>query len=357
MPQRSCVGGRLPERKPVEFQTVGKSQHSVAVRLKDRDGATVNGTASAAIRGYCGEHRYPPIVENRRAKPLGQPFRVVAFNARGGVRFNGILNCLKHEPLASAAIILLSEVDFETRRAYGRRVAAELARHLGMSVGYVPEFGLVDATGEPRAYLGNAILSAYPLEDIVCIDLPRPLKRRFRRIHPFKAVGGPAALSATIEVGRERLRVCVAHLDSRCAPEGRSLQMAALTENLPAYGRAIIGGDLNTTTTELHKPGTLLKLPFQMLLHPRRFRWPERYEPLFERLREAGFEVRGANLPTSPTFTFSSLIPPIVRPRLDWIALRGIEPVAASARVVPARPSIFSARVSDHDFIVVDLDL
>lgn len=281
----------------------------------------------------------------------------MAFNARGGVHFAGILECLKREPLASAALVLLCEVDFETRRSRGRRVAAELASHLGMSVGYVPEFGLVDATGRPRAYLGNAILSAYPLEDVAIIGLPAPIKRTFRGIRPLRAVGGPAALSATIEVGRERLRVCVAHLDSRCAPEGRAFQMEALIANLPRVGSALIGGDLNTTTTELHTSKAALRLPFRMLLHPGRFRAPKFYEPLFEKLREAGFEVDGSNEATRPTFTFSRFIPPLARPRLDWIALRGIEPVAGSARVIPARTSALSARVSDHDFIAVDLDL
>ncbi len=332
-------------------------QHTEAPSPAGGEAAATDGAVSAAIRVYSREHPYPPQVENRRPRGSARPLRVVAFNARGGVHFAGILDCLRREPLASAAIVLLCEVDFETRRSRGRRVAAELANHLGMSVGYVPEFGLVAPTGEPRAYLGNAILSAYPIEDVATIGLPAPVKRTFARIKPLRAVGGPAALSATIEVGRERLQVCVAHLDSRCAPGGRAFQMEALTANLPGTGRAIIGGDLNTTTTELHTSKAALKFPFQMLLHPGRFRVAERYEPLFGRLREAGFEVGGANVPTDPTFTFSRFIPPIVRPRLDWIALRGIEPVAGSARVVPARTSVFAGRVSDHDFIAVDLNL
>ncbi len=297
------------------------------------------------------------MVENRQSERATRPFRVAAFNARGGINFSGILNCLRREPLASAALIFLCEVDFGGRRVRGRRVAAELASQLGLSVAYVPEHALVTSTGEVKAYLGNAILSAYPLEDVATIALPAPIKRKFRRARPLDVVGAPAALTATLKVGDERLRVCVAHLDSRCAPAGRALQMKVLTAHLPGEGRAIIGGDLNTTTTELCTVKGVLKLPVQMLLHPRRFRSPEPYEPLFERLREAGFQLRGANAPMRPTFTFSRLIPPMVRPRLDWIALRGIEPVLGSATVIPARPSILSARVSDHDFIAVDLHL
>lgn len=334
-----------------------QSQHTEPSRPAGEDRPAGDEAVGSAGRAYASEHPYPPHVQNRGIRRVARSFRVVAFNARGGVHFAGILECLRREPLASASLILLCEVDFETRRSRGRRVAAELASHLGMNVGYVPEFGLVDATGKPQAYLGNAILSAYPLENVAVIGLPAPIRRTFRAIKPLRAVGGPAALSATIEVGGEQLQVCVAHLDSRCAPEGRALQMQALTAKLPRFGRALIGGDLNTTTTELHTSKEALRLPLRMLLHPGRFRAAKFYEPLFERLREAGFEVDGSNQAARPTFTFSRFIPPIVRPRLDWIALRGIEPVSGSARVIPARRSIWSARVSDHDFIAVDLDL
>jgi hypothetical protein len=46
-----------------------------------------------------------------------------------------------------------------------------------------------------------------------------------------------------------------------------------------------------------------------------------------------------------------------MRPRLDWIALRELQPIPGSAAVIPARPGFFSERVSDHDFIAVDVAL
>jgi len=73
---------------------------------------------------------------------------------------------------------------------------------------------------------------------------------------------------------------------------------------------------------------------------------------LFERLRETGFKIAGANASGKATFTPSRLVPPIVRPKLDWLALRGLKPLAGSAVVVPARMSFFAPRFSDHDFIM-----
>jgi len=134
--------------------------------------------------------------------------------------------------------------------------------------------------------------------------------------------------------------------------------MAVVMETLRRFapsGPIILGGDLNTTTTRLDSPGAFVETTRAMLLNSRRFRYPERYEPLFKRLMENGFEYRGANALGRPSFTFTRLIPPWFRPRLDWIALRGLEPVAGSAAVVPARPSFFAPRVSDHDFIMVDV--
>jgi len=67
---------------------------------------------------------------------------------------------------------------------------------------------------------------------------------------------------------------------------------------------------------------------------------------------EAGFDTAGANVAGTATFTPSRLVPPILRPKLDWLALRGLKPVTGSAAVVPARMSLFSPRFSDHDFIM-----
>lgn len=308
-------------------------------------------------------HRFDPIVENRASsRERGAPVRVIAFNAQGGTTFDSIVACMRKPPLSRGTFLLLSEVDSGTSRAGRRIVAADLARELGMSFAYIGEWGLCDRDGTVRSFLGNAILSREPMEQVALIPMPDPHGGRARSL-PFglrgsglNRIGGPVAMVATVRVGGAPLRLCVAHLDSRCDPAARERQMAALLAGFPP-GRAVIGGDLNTTTMSLMHPAAVTEVLRLMLLRSRRFRRPVPYEPLFGRLSEAGFEIEGANAMGVPSFTFSRIVPPWMRPRLDWIALRGLKPVPRSAAVIPARRSFFSTRISDHDFIAADLDI
>jgi len=169
--------------------------------------------------------------------------------------------------------------------------------------------------------------------------------------------GNQVAIVAKIRVRGKTVHVCIAHLDSRAAPEGRDRQIAAMLERFPSDGPAIFGGDLNTTTVELLNPASARIVLREMILNSRRFRHPQAYEPLLARLEAAGFATRGANAEGRATFTFTRLVPPWMRPKLDWIALRDLEPVDGSARMIPARPGFFAPRVSDHDFIAVDVKI
>ena len=303
-------------------------------------------------------HPFAPQVENRASNLAPGPLRVVAFNALGGTRFDGIMRCFAREPLRSAAIILLSEADFGTQRSGRRKVASEMAAALGMSCAYVPEFGLQTSSGKIVSYLGNAILSRAPIEDVAAIPLPKVgvrYPRMPRSLGRVTRIGNQAAIVARIQVRGRPIQVCVAHLDSRAHPDGRDLQMATLLEAFPIGGPAIFGGDLNTTTVELLDPASVRVVLREMIFNPQRFRDPRANEPLLSRLEAAGFATRGANAEGRATFTFTRIIPPWMRPKLDWLALRELEPVPGSARVIPARPGFFSVRVSDHDFIAVDV--
>ncbi|HLX37107.1 MAG TPA: endonuclease/exonuclease/phosphatase family protein [Candidatus Binataceae bacterium] len=304
-------------------------------------------------------HLFEPEVENRPSTMGAGPLRVVAFNAEGGSRFEGILRCFAREPLHRADVILLSEADYGTRRAHKRKVASELAAALGMSCAYVREFGLIAESGAMISFLGNAILSREPLDDIIASPLPK-VSARYPRVprslgHVTRK-GNQVAIVATIKVRGKSIQLAMAHLDSRAHPSGRERQIASMLEDFPAHGPMIFGGDLNTTTVELLNPADArMVLRDMLLLNSRRFRYPEAYEPLLTRLRDAGLETRGANVEGRATFTFARIIPPWMRPKLDWLALRELHPVAGSARVIPARPGFFAPRVSDHDFIAIDV--
>jgi hypothetical protein len=94
-----------------------------------------------------------------------------------------------------------------------------------------------------------------------------------------------------------------------------------------------------------------------MIASPRRFRAPESHEPLFERIKEGGLEIDGVNVKYRSTFTFSGAIPRLMRPKLDWLAVRGLRPIAGTAAVIAPKQSLFSRRASDHDFVTVALEL
>jgi endonuclease/exonuclease/phosphatase family metal-dependent hydrolase len=316
-------------------------------------GAAVSGESSAERI----EPLFAPIVHNREPRPHHDgPLRVVLFNAAGGTRLGGIASCLARFPLNRASVILLCESDWRTARTGNREVAAELAALLGMSFAYVPEFGLGRAGGEIKAYLGNAILSANPFDDVRAVGLPQPPGSEIG-YWMGRRIGAPAGLVAHATYAGIRISIGVAHLASRCDPSGRERQMRAYLADFPRRGPAIFGGDLNTTTTHLGSRRAMVRTAAQMLMNPQRFRQPQRYEPLFERLAEHALEIHGANVMRRSTFTFSRVVPRAFRPKLDWLATRELSPVRNSAAVIPARPSIFSPRVSDHDFVMVDIRL
>jgi endonuclease/exonuclease/phosphatase family metal-dependent hydrolase len=304
-------------------------------------------------------------VVNRPARAARRTLKAIVFNARSGARFEGILACLRRPPLAGADVIMLCEADWQLRRSFDREIAADLAAELDMSFAYGPEFAIRRPPGGAPSFLGNAILTSAPLADARMIALPTTrMSRRYAHL-----IGQPHALIATAKFGGRQVTIAVAHLHSRWNPAGRARQMAQLLEYLApldavaggdaanAQGAVILGGDFNTTTTDLYAPWGMAMVAVQMATRPWRFRYPEPYEPLFAELARGGFKVRGANVPGKPTFTFSRAIPPALRPKLDWIALRGLEPMPGSARVVAARESFFGPRVSDHDFVMCEVRL
>jgi len=296
---------------------------------------------------------FAPVIVNRPGRPVANTIRVAAFNARWGLRLEGIIECLRRPPLKGADLILLSEIDCNLRRSGNRDVAAEIAQALEMSFVYVPEFAPRGQARNPVAFLGNAILSSQPLAEVRAITLPNLRPSRSAR----RLIGNPRGVVAAINFRGRVITAGIAHLHSRTAPAGRELQMERYLEGLPAAGPAIIGGDFNTTTVELSGPRAVIRAMMRLVITPRRFRLPMRYEPLFARLAAAGFAIDGANAMGKPTFTFSGAAPRWARPKLDWIALREVEAVPGSAAVVPAKVGLFGRRVSDHDFVTCGVRL
>jgi endonuclease/exonuclease/phosphatase family metal-dependent hydrolase len=308
--------------------------------------------SASIVRAAPDAHPWGPVVVNRPARTERRLLKVVAFNAHSGRSVERIAKRLRRPPLTNPDVILLSEMDWRMRRSDWRETTAELAADLGMSFAYIGEFAQRPDAGEPVSFVGNAILSNWPLGEVCVLPLAKSGMRRRKLL----GLGAPAGLVAKVTVNRHLLALGTAHLNSRWNPDGRAAQLRQYLDGFPPGLPAIIGGDFNTTTVELSSAASFIKVMALSLLRPDRFRNPQRWEPLFERLGEAGFDTAGANVGATPTFTPSRFLPPIVRPKLDWLAVRGIKPIAGSAAVVPARMSWFSPRFSDHDFIMCEVE-
>jgi endonuclease/exonuclease/phosphatase family metal-dependent hydrolase len=301
---------------------------------------------------------FEPLARNAPSKGIGSRFKIVAFNARGGKHFEAIVEHLRTPPLAGASVILLCELDWRLTRSRMREIAAELGGRLSMSYAFAPEFGFPRRDGI-TSFLGNAILSAEPLQDLKVVPITSLYdwtQRHPGDVKDVRAIGARNALIAAINVGQIRMTLGVIHLERLTDPAGRADQMQELLDAIPQEGAAIIGGDFNTTSADLRGRFGLARLAVQTMRERNRLRAPEPYEPLFGRLVDAGFSLRDANVALAPTFRLATMIPRFVRPKLDWIALRQLKAVAGSARVVRATRS-WARSTSDHDFISCEVEL
>jgi endonuclease/exonuclease/phosphatase family metal-dependent hydrolase len=295
--------------------------------------------------------QFAPMVVNRPSGRGRFPIRVAVFNAKGGARLDQIVARLKEPPLAGADLILLCEAGWRVRRSARREFARELAEALGMSFAFGAVWGVPPRDGEPFSrFLGNAILSSEPLEEVRVVPMPRYPRRDFGRLR-----GAPNGVIATVVIEGTPLTVTVAHLESRAGPEFRARQMKLVAEAIPAGRPAIIGGDFNTTTIEIGVHQVPIGVARALALNRRRRHAPRSHEPLFDLLEASGFDFDGANVPGRPTFTFSRFIPHFLRPKLDWIALRDLGVVPGSAAVVAACNGAWSPRFSDHDFVTCEI--
>jgi endonuclease/exonuclease/phosphatase family metal-dependent hydrolase len=295
---------------------------------------------------------FEPMALNRAAVGARSALKVAVLNVAGGAHLDSIVACLRRPPLAAAGTLLLCEASWRMPRHGLVEFAPALAAALKMSFAFLPSFGRDEGGGDFRA-IGNALLCARPLDDLRVVRLPKsPFKFRARHLP-----GVNQGLLASINVAGRRVTIGVAHLERVWDPEGRALQMECLLSEIGREAPAIVGGDFNTTTMDMDRRWAMLRAAAAIGLRPRRFREPQPHEPLFDRIKEHGFSIEGANVPAVPTFTISRLVPKRWRPKLDWIAARGIQPVSGSAAVVPARTAILGRRVSDHDFVLCEFRL
>ena len=336
----SYVADALPAPDPADL----RAARTVPASKAEHDRIARGITALSAV-----EYRPP----EKTVPPRGR-LRIAAWNAerlKYAAPSAALLNAL------DADIVLLSETDVGMARSGNRHTTADLAAALGMGYAYGVEFvelGLGDAReqawhqGQRNAVglHGNAILTRLPLQDLVLIRLDaggRWFADRPNGGGNQRRLGGRMALAGRVGTDAGDLVVVSLHLESDSDANDRAQQMTRLLAALNArYGaaRMVIGGDCNTAEFPAGDDSRI---------------WADRceaYEPLFEVMREAGFDWRDANdmAPTQRQRPDGRPLPPFHR--IDWLFTRG---VAASAARTIAAVDDKGAAISDHDALVVDL--
>ncbi len=182
--------------------------------------------------------------------------------------------------LKEAVILGLQEVNRHHRKTGYKDVASELANVLGMHYAFAVENAYKKGGGER----GLAILSRFPISQAERISLPHTGPWGRRRI----------ALGATLQMGRERLRIYSVHLESRIANRKHADQLTAVLTDAERYRElpTVILGDFNTI----------------------RFR----RKKTFALMQASGFQA----LPYKGT-SFQRVL--LLRIKLDWIWARNLE--------------------------------
>jgi endonuclease/exonuclease/phosphatase family metal-dependent hydrolase len=156
--------------------------------------------------------------------------RVTQYNVHG-VSGDTIARALRdNAALAKTDLVFLQEV-----ASHGSCSAAcAAAEELGMASVYAPGHQQDGGTS------GVAILSRYPLRDVVVIELPylSTVVNSARRV----------ALAATIDSAAGPVRVIATHLDNRINPGDRIAQLRPVLDHATSWtGPVIIAGDMNTS--------------------------------------------------------------------------------------------------------------
>jgi endonuclease/exonuclease/phosphatase family metal-dependent hydrolase len=235
----------LPESEKIEFGNI-EPKHTSAAHVSRFVIASYN------IRYAVGRYlisggllrRVGVTRKARRSENVGQNIRTAAVAFSDG------------KLLPNVDVLALQEADKETARAGGHHVARELAERLHMSWIHLP-------SGLPRGIppqkrqwwldfeeqielfdpgdTGVALLSHFPLEDVVRIDLPWsecPWRPRL-------------SVGVTLRVGAEKIRIFNSHIDPHPGVGGLLEQLQVVVQHArESSGPTILLGDFNTLSNQ-----------------------------------------------------------------------------------------------------------
>jgi endonuclease/exonuclease/phosphatase family metal-dependent hydrolase len=325
------------------------------------------------------------------ARDPGQVF-AVHWNLEHGNRFETLARALGGHPmLARADLVSLNEVDLGMARSGNRDVAGELAARLGLHGAWAAMFlectrGRDDdeltavAEDNQESLFGLGLLSRWPITSARLVPLPGPEALLYDR---ERMAGRFVALVCDIEHPARPFTAVTVHLEVHRTRAHRQAQVQRLLEELARVHRPVVlAGDLNTHTFDRGEPWGGLTAAWSLLATPpgplaRRLARPDlgrHREPLFDTLREAGFEwERYSDDEPTLDLRFARLgevraMPgPLrglvsrglgwaerrARLRLDWITARGFRHVSGHGKTVQGLDG--PGLASDHAPITADL--
>jgi len=190
--------------------------------------------------------------------------RVIDWNIDRGEKLPAIVEFLSSE---NPDLLVLQEVDMNTRRARRLNVAQEVAQALGMNYVFGREFQeLAEGSHGSPAYTGQATLSRWPLYS--------PRRIRFERQSGFwhprwwvpntpifqERLGGRIALVAEVRIAGTPVVVYNLHLESRGDDQLRASQLQEVfadTLTVPASTPVIVAGDMNVDVSQPSSSGLI----------------------------------------------------------------------------------------------------
>jgi endonuclease/exonuclease/phosphatase family metal-dependent hydrolase len=173
------------------------------------------------------EHVAPPSL----AAPHDGPIRLVTYNVQYAPDVPAIADVIANNPeLASADAIFVQEIESYPDEAGSR--ASRLAALLQLGYVYVP------ARLRNGGTHGLAILSRYPLTNVMRMDLPEVSQSIHLRI----------AVSADIDLGTRTLSVIDLHLDTLLNAGERIAQLHPVVIDAPP--QTVVAGDFNMSRIE-----------------------------------------------------------------------------------------------------------
>ena len=286
------------------FSTQIIAAQAPASAAADKDGAHVAGENArlTEVGGKCAQLISGAPVSGECAETTQSAparLKIVSYNIRwrSGDELRSIITALKTDAaIGGAQIIGLQEVDRARSRSLNTNTARVIATELGMNYAWAAPALPVrknekrDAPDAREEETGVALISPFPLTDVVRLILPRAGPGGRRR----------AAIGATVNINGRSVRVYSVHAETRVSADERTEQLTHVLDDLArrlADVPAVVLGDFNT--------------------------WqPASKRGIIELFTGRDFATPFP--PGEPTFRHR-----LVRLRLDWVWLRGFAPATS----------------------------